>query len=40
VWYPSLGEEVRSKLFSFTIAALHATRFAPGRVNEMIVRGL
>jgi hypothetical protein len=40
VWYPSLGEEVRSKLFSFTIAALHAARFDPGRVNEMIVRGL
>ena len=39
VWYPSLDEEVRKKLFSFTIAVLHAPRFDPSRVNEML-RGL
>ncbi len=39
VWYPSLAEEVRKKLFSFTIAVLHSTRFDPSRVNELL-RGL
>ncbi|MEW6721617.1 MAG: phosphotransferase [Thermodesulfobacteriota bacterium] len=39
VWYPSLDEDVRRKLFSFTIAVLHAARFDPKRVNEML-RGL
>ncbi|MBP2674642.1 MAG: hypothetical protein H6Q84_1482 [Deltaproteobacteria bacterium] len=36
VWYPSLDEEVRKRLFSFTIAVLHAPRFDPGRVNEQL----
>lgn len=39
VWYPSLEEDVRKKLFSFTIAVLHAGRFDPKRVNGML-RGL
>jgi len=36
VWYPSLDEEIRKRLFSFTIAVLHAARFDPGRVNEQL----
>ncbi len=39
VWYPSHRRERRRKLFSVTIAALHAPRFEPARVNEML-RGL
>jgi hypothetical protein len=34
VWYPSLSEGVRKKLFSFTLSVLHAPRFDPARVNE------
>jgi hypothetical protein len=33
VWYPSLPEPVRRKLFSFTLAVLDAPRFDPARVN-------
>ncbi len=36
VWYPSLPEDVRRKLFSFTVSLLHAPRFDPARVNEHI----
>jgi len=36
VWYPALDEDVRRKLFSFTISVLHAPRFDPGRVNEQL----
>ena len=34
VWYPSLDESVRRKLFSFILSILDAPRFAPDRVNE------
>ena len=34
VWYPSLSEEVRKKLFSFMLRTLDAPRFDPGRVND------
>jgi len=33
VWYPSLDESVRRKLFSFMISVLDAPRFDPDRVN-------
>src|SRR3990172_2768241 len=33
VWYPSLDESVRRKLFSFMISTLDAPRFEPERVN-------
>ena len=33
VWYPSLDESVRRKLFSFILSILDAPRFAPDRVN-------
>ena len=33
VWYPSLDESVRRKLFSFVLSILDAPRFAPDRVN-------
>jgi hypothetical protein len=36
VWFPSLDEEVRKRLFSFTLAVLHAPRFDPVRVNEQL----
>jgi hypothetical protein len=34
VWYPSLNESVRRKLFSFALSTLDTPRFDPGRVNE------
>ena len=33
VWFPSLDESVRKKLFSFVLSVLDAPRFAPDRVN-------
>jgi hypothetical protein len=36
VWYPSLAEAVRRKLFSFMLRVLDAPRFDPGRVNECL----
>lgn len=33
VWYPSLDESVRRKLFSFMLSTLDAPRFDPDRVN-------
>ncbi|MBI5905269.1 MAG: phosphotransferase [Deltaproteobacteria bacterium] len=33
VWYPSLDDGVRRKLFSFLLSALDAPRFDPARVN-------
>ncbi len=33
LWYPSLEESVRRKLFSFLLAVLAAPRFEPDRVN-------
>ena len=33
VWYPSLAEPVRRKLFSFTLSILEAPHFSPDRVN-------
>lgn len=36
VWYPSLDESVRRKLFSFMISFLDAPRFDPDRVNESL----
>ena len=33
VWYPSLDESVRRKLFSFVLSILDAPSFAPDRVN-------
>jgi hypothetical protein len=33
VWYPSLDEAVRRKLFSFMLSVLDAPRFDPARVN-------
>ncbi len=36
VWYPSLGEEVRRKLFSFMLSVLDAPRFDPERANGYI----
>lgn len=33
VWYPSLDEPVRRKLFSFMLSTLDAPRFDPDRVN-------
>jgi aminoglycoside phosphotransferase (APT) family kinase protein len=34
VWYPSLGEEVRRRIFAFLMAVLDAAAFDPARVNE------
>ncbi len=34
VWYPTLDEEVRRKLFSFIEGVLDAEAFDPGRVND------
>ncbi|HEX9204648.1 MAG TPA: phosphotransferase [Candidatus Deferrimicrobiaceae bacterium] len=34
VWYPSLDESVRRKLFSFLLSVLDAPRFDPGQVND------
>ena len=36
VWYPSLDESVRRKLFSFLLRVLEEPRFEPGRVNGML----
>ena len=36
VWYPSLDESVRRKLFSFLLSVLDAPRFDPGRVNSWL----
>jgi aminoglycoside phosphotransferase family enzyme len=36
VWYPSLDESVRRKLFSFVLSILDAPRFAPDRVNDWL----
>jgi hypothetical protein len=36
VWYPSLEEAVRKKLFSFTLRVLDLPRFDPGRVNDCL----
>ena len=34
VWYPTLDEDVRRKLFSFIESVLDAEAFDPGRVND------
>lgn len=39
LWYPSLDEGVRRKLFSFLIAVLDAESFDPGRVNAYCGEG-
>jgi len=36
VWYPSLDEGVRRKLFSFLLSVLDAPRFDPGGVNGLL----
>jgi hypothetical protein len=36
VWYPSLDEEVRRMLFSFTVSVLDSPRFDPGGVNGQL----
>jgi hypothetical protein len=36
VWYPTLPEAVRRKLFSFTFRVLDSPRFDPERVNECL----
>jgi len=33
LWYPSLDESVRRKLFSFVLSVLDAPRFEPGKIN-------
>jgi len=33
LWYPTLAEDVRRKLFSFIGEVLDAKAFDPGRVN-------
>jgi hypothetical protein len=33
VWYPTISEDVRRKLFAFLQAALDAESFDPARVN-------
>lgn len=38
VWYPSLSESIRQKLFSFMRAALETERFDPSLINEYCSR--